>query len=49
MSTLCGVIEYDIENDFDAGSVKRLYHVSKFIQRGQRFLTRTVGLVRRKE
>ena len=36
MSILRRVIEYDVENYFDAGSVERLHHVSKFIQRGKR-------------
>ena len=43
MPILSCVIEYDVENDFDAGPVKSLHHVSKFIQRGQRLLTGTVS------
>ena len=49
MSAFRRVIEDHVENDFDAGPVQRLHHVPKFIHRAQRFLARTVCLVRRKE
>ena len=44
-----GVIENNIENDFDARPVQRLHHVAKFVYRAERILARAVALVRREE
>ena len=44
-----GVVEDDVENDFDARAVQRLDHVAKFVDRTQRILPRAVRLVRCKE
>ena len=49
MVPLGGVVVHHIEDDLDAGSVQRLDHVAKLIQRGQRILARAVRVVRREE
>src|SRR6266436_7355281 len=43
------VIEHNVENDLNAGSVQCFHHVAKFVHRAEWILTRTVALVRSKE
>ena len=49
MSIFCRVIEDNIENDFNAGSVQRLHHAAKFIECSERVRMRAIGLVRCKK
>src|SRR5262249_26017360 len=47
--TLRGVVEHDVEDDLDAGSVQRLDHVTKLVDGPLRIATGAVGVVRREE
>src|SRR5262249_58020128 len=40
------VIEHDIENDLEAGSMERLDHVPELVNRTKRIAAGTVGLIR---
>ena len=44
-----GVVEDNIENDFEAGAMERLHHVPKFVEDCERVLLRAVRLMRREE
>ena len=44
-----GVVEHDVENDFDARPVQRLDHVAELVHRAERILARAVRLMRREE
>src|ERR1700743_3014361 len=44
-----GVVENDVEDDFDTSSVQSLHHVAKFDHGAQRISVRAVCLVWRKE
>ena len=47
--TLGGVVEHNVENDFDARAMQGFDHVAKFVDRAEPILTRAVCLMRRKE
>ena len=44
-----GVVEDDVENDLEAGAMERLHHVTEFVHRSKRILSRAVSVVRREE
>src|SRR4029077_8029578 len=44
-----GVIEDNIENEFDTRAMERLNHIPELVQRPEWIPSRAVGLVRRKE
>src|SRR5438094_10028319 len=43
------VVEHSVENDLDTGTVQRLDHIAKLIQRPERILPRAIRLVWCKE
>ena len=43
------VVEDDVEDDFEAGAVKRLDHVAELVEDAERLLARAVGVMRREE
>ena len=49
MPAFGGVIEDDVEDDFDSGAMERLDHVPEFVEDRKRFLARAVRVMRRKE
>ena len=49
MVALGRVVEYDVENDLDAGSVQCLDHIAEFVDRPEQVAARAVRLMRRKE